>query len=113
MDNLENTINNNNKKVIDDIKETSAKLYKMIDDYKKQFEEMKKEHNELFENDNDIKKQLNDLNLFYKKNMFDDRDDQKISPKYEQNITNNDLLSGQEFDIKNNLWKIIIVLKKS
>ena len=101
MDNLENTINNNNKKVIDDIKETSAKLYKMIDDYKKQFEEMKKEHNELFENDNDIKKQLNDLNLFYKKNMFDDRDDQKISPKYEQNITNNDLLSGQEFDIKN------------
>ena len=55
LDNLENTINENNGKVIDDIKESNNKLFQMMEDYKKEIEELKKQYNELIDPNNEIK----------------------------------------------------------
>ena len=106
LDNIENIINENNSKVIDDIKETNNKLFQMVEDYKKEFEEMKKQYNELLEFNKEIKNKLENLNIF-KKNFFDERNGQKRLSKFNQKMVKNDLSNSQsqEFDIKNKKFK--------
>ena len=106
LDNIENNINENNVKVIDDIKETNNKLFQMVEDYKKEFEEMKKQYNELLEFNKEIKNKLENLNIF-KKNFFDARNAQKRLSKFNQKMVKNDLSNSQsqEFDIKNKKFK--------
>ena len=106
LDNLENTINENNGKVIDDIKESNNKLFQMMEDYKKEIEELKKQYNELLEFNNEIKNKLGNLNIF-KKNFFDAKNSQKRISRIDQRLIKNELSNSQsqEFDIKNKKFK--------
>ena len=102
LDNLENTINECNGKILEDIKESNIKLNQMFEDHKKEYEELKNNYNDLLNYSKDINEKLKKLNIYYKKNIFDTKKkEKKIEPKKESIDNQN----GVEFDLKNKKCK--------
>lgn len=99
LDKLENNININNEKLLEDIKLSNNNLEKKMELYQQEFDEMKTKFQELLKYNKEIKSKLNSLNLFSKKKIIN-----KDETKNEDYLFNNDILNS-EFDMGNKKYK--------
>ena len=99
LDKLENNININNEKLLEDIKLSNNNLEKKMELYQQEFDEMKTKFQELLKYNKEIKSKLNSLNLFSKKKIIN-----KDEAKNEDYLFNNDILNS-EFDMGNKKYK--------
>ena len=99
LDKLENNININNEKLLEDIKLSNNNLEKKMELYQQEFDEMKTKFQELLKYNKEIKSKLNSLNLFSKKKIIN-----KDEAKNEDYLFNNDMLNS-EFDMGNKKYK--------
>jgi hypothetical protein len=99
LDKLENNININNEKLLEDIKLSNNNLEKKMELYQQEFDEMKSKFQELLKYNKEIKSKLNSLNLFSKKKIIN-----KDEAKNEDYLFNNDILNS-EFDMGNKKYK--------
>ena len=99
LDKLENNININNEKLLEDIKLSNNNLEKKMELYQQEFDEMKTKFQELLKYNEEIKSKLNSLNLFSKKKIIN-----KDETKNEDYLFNNDILNS-EFDMGNKKYK--------
>ena len=99
LDKLENNININNEKLLEDIKLSNNNLEKKMELYQQEFDEMKTKFQELLKYNKEIKSKLNSLNLFSKKKIIN-----KAEEKNEDYLFNNDILNS-EFDMGNKKYK--------
>ena len=99
LDKLENNININNEKLLEDIKLSNNNLEKKMELYQQEFDEMKTKFQELLKYNKEIKSKLNSLNLFSKKKIIN-----KDETKNEDYLFNNDILNP-EFDMGNKKYK--------
>ena len=99
LDKLENNININNEKLLEDIKLSNNNLEKKMELYQQEFDEMKTKFQELLKYNKEIKSKLNSLNLFSKKKIIN-----KDEAKNEDYLCNNDILNS-EFDMGNKKYK--------
>ena len=99
LDKLENNININNEKLLEDIKLSNNNLEKKMELYQQEFDEMKTKFQELLKYNKEIKSKLNSLNLFSKKKIIN-----KDETKIEDYLFNNDILNS-EFDMGNKKYK--------
>ena len=99
LDKLENNININNEKLLEDIKLSNNNLEKKMELYQQEFDEMKTKFQELLKYNKEIKTKLNSLNLFSKKKIIN-----KDDAKNEDYLFNNDMLNS-EFDMGNKKYK--------
>ena len=99
LDKLENNININNEKLLEDIKLSNNNLEKKMELYQQEFDEMKTKFQELLKYNEEIKSKLNSLNLFSKKKIIN-----KDDAKNEDYLFNNDILNS-EFDMGNKKYK--------
>ena len=99
LDKLENNININNEKLLEDIKLSNNNLEKKMELYQQEFDEMKTKFQELLKYNKEIKSKLNSLNLFSKKKIIN-----KDDAKNEDYLFNNDILNS-EFDMGNKKYK--------
>ena len=99
LDKLENNININNEKLLEDIKLSNNNLEKKMELYQQEFDEMKAKFQELLKYNKEIKSKLNSLNLFSKKKIIN-----KDETKNEDYLFNNDILNS-EFDMGNKKYK--------
>lgn len=99
LDKLENNININNEKLLEDIKLSNNNLEKKMELYQQEFDEMKTKFQELLKYNKEIKSKLNSLNLFSKKKIIN-----KDDAKNEDYLFNNDMLNS-EFDMGNKKYK--------
>ena len=70
LDKLENNININNEKLLEDIKLSNNNLEKKMELYQQEFDEIKTKFQELLKYNKEIKSKLNSLNLFSKKKLL-------------------------------------------
>ena len=99
LDKLENNININNEKLLEDIKLSNNNLEKKMELYQQEFDEIKTKFQELLKYNKEIKSKLNSLNLFSKKKIIN-----KDEAKNEDYLFNNDILNS-EFDMGNKKYK--------
>jgi hypothetical protein len=99
LDKLENNININNEKLLEDIKLSNNNLEKKMELYQQEFDEIKTKFQELLKYNKEIKSKLNSLNLFSKKKIIN-----KDETKNEDYLFNNDILNS-EFDMGNKKYK--------
>ena len=99
LDKLENNININNEKLLEDIKLSNNNLEKKMELYQQEFDEIKTKFQELLKYNEEIKSKLNSLNLFSKKKIIN-----KDDAKNEDYLFNNDMLNS-EFDMGNKKYK--------
>ena len=99
LDKLENNININNEKLLEDIKLSNNNLEKKMELYQQEFDEIKTKFQELLKYNEEIKSKLNSLNLFSKKKIIN-----KDETKNEDYLFNNDILNS-EFDMGNKKYK--------
>ena len=99
LDKLENNININNEKLLEDIKLSNNNLEKKMELYQQEFDEIKTKFQELLKYNKEIKSKLNSLNLFSKKKIIN-----KDETKNEDYLYNNDMLNS-EFDMGNKKYK--------
>ena len=99
LDKLQNNININNEKLLEDIKLSNNNLEKKMELYQQEFDEMKTKFQELLKYNKEIKSKLNSLNLFSKKKIIN-----KDETKNEDYLFNNDILNS-EFDMGNKKYK--------
>jgi hypothetical protein len=99
LDKLENNININNEKLLEDIKLSNNNLEKKMELYQQEFDEIKTKFQELLKHNKEIKSKLNSLNLFSKKKIIN-----KDEAKNEDYLFNNDILNS-EFDMGNKKYK--------
>ena len=99
LDKLENNININNEKLLEDIKLSNNNLEKKMELYQQEFDEIKTKFQELLKYNEEIKSKLNSLNLFSKKKIIN-----KDEAKNEDYLFNNDILNS-EFDMGNKKYK--------
>ena len=99
LDKLENNININNEKLLEDIKLSNNNLEKKMELYQQEFDEIKTKFQELLKYNKEIKSKLNSLNLFSKKKIINK--DEAIN---EDHLFNNDILNS-EFDMGNKKYK--------
>ena len=99
LDKLENNININNEKLLEDIKLSNNNLEKKMELYQQEFDEIKTKFQELLKYNKEIKSKLNSLNLFSKKKI-----NNKDETKNEDYLFNNDILNS-EFDMGNKKYK--------
>jgi exonuclease SbcC len=99
LNKLENNININNEKLLEDIKLSNNNLEKKMELYQQEFDEIKTKFQELLKYNEEIKSKLNSLNLFSKKKIIN-----KDETKNEDYLFNNDILNS-EFDMGNKKYK--------
>ena len=99
LDKLENNININNEKLLEDIKLSNNNLEKKMELYQQEFDEIKTKFQELLKYNEEIKSKLNSLNLFSKKKIIN-----KDETKNADYLFNNDILNS-EFDMGNKKYK--------
>ena len=105
---IENTINESNGKIIDDLKESNVKLKHMLEEYKKELDELKDHYNELLESHNKIQAKLFNSNITPKRTIINYRNEKghmKSDSKAKNDYANNDIYKSSEIEIGNKKYK--------
>jgi len=108
LDQIENTINESNGKIIDDLKQSNIKLKQMLEEYKKELDELKAQYNELLASHNKIKEKLFNLNITPRRNIINYRNEKnhmKSDFKTINNNSNNNIYKSAEIDMGNKKYK--------